>query len=118
MTQFALFLSSESSYVVRTVRKYRTLKMVIERRSGRRRLSTISCRNFEPVSIRSDSYVGQTGAVPAAVRRERRRETTGPRLVGCVRSELLQNPSTSWDPFVLLNESEIEVRFALSLVRV
>lgn len=38
--------------------------------------------------------------------------------VGGVGSELLQNPSTSWDPFVLLNESEIEVRFALSLVRV
>lgn len=30
----------------------------------------------------------------------------------------MQKPSMSWDPFGLLNESEIEVRFALSLVRV
>lgn len=31
---------------------------------------------------------------------------------------LAQKSSMSWDPFGLLNESEIEVRFALSLVRV
>jgi hypothetical protein len=29
----------------------------------------------------------------------------------------LQKSSMSWDPFGLLNESEIEVSFALSLVR-